>query len=123
MSGKKLSSRQQAMVAVLETFPAKFANLHRMIEEMTAFKPDEAMQRRLARTCDEMKAAAAGVGAGALADTLGMMGMIARRTGGLQTRLRGLREGLGSLKINYESALKAATTADPDTPEDAPLPG
>jgi hypothetical protein len=38
------------------------------------------------------------------------MSMLARRSGGLQMRLRGLREGLVSLKINYEGAVRAAST-------------
>jgi hypothetical protein len=40
------------------------------------------------------------------------MGMMARRGGGLQMKVRGLREGLGSLKTNYEGALRAATTPE-----------
>jgi hypothetical protein len=36
------------------------------------------------------------------------MASVARRTGGLQTRLRTMREALAGLKINYEGAKKAA---------------
>jgi hypothetical protein len=48
------------------------------------------------------------------------MGTMARRSGGLQVRVRGLREQLGSLKLSYEAALRDATTpeagaeSDPD---------
>lgn len=121
MADKKLSSRQQATLAVLEAFPHRFAYIHRTVEEMSSLKADESVQRRLARTLDEMKAQAGAVGVGALADTCGMMAMLARRTGGLQTRVRGLREGLGSLKINFDAAMKAAST--PETPvDDSELP-
>jgi hypothetical protein len=119
--GKKLSSRQQATLAVLETFPPKFDNIYRRIEEMGSLRADEALQRQLARMLDEMKAAAGSVGEGALADTLGMMAMLARRTGGLQTRVRGLREGFGSLKINFEGAMRAASTPEADV-DDSELP-
>jgi hypothetical protein len=43
------------------------------------------------------------------------MSTMVRRGGGLQMKVRGLRELLGSLKINYEAALRSATT-----PEDKP---
>lgn len=109
---KKLSSRQQATLAVLETFPRRFDLIHRRIEEMSSLRADEAFQRQLARMLDEMKAQAGSVGEGALADTLGMMASLARRTGGVQTRMRGLREGFGSLKINFEGAMRSASTPE-----------
>jgi hypothetical protein len=116
-AGKKLSARQLAILAVLETFPPKFDNIHRRIEEMSSLRADEAFQRQLARMLDEMKAGASSVGQGALADTLGMMAMLARRTGGLQMRLRGLREGFVSLKINFEGAIRAASDPEANVDE------
>lgn len=112
----KLSSRQQAIVAVLETFPPKFAAINRQIEELATMKTDEAHQRRLARQLDEMKVAAQSVGVNAVAETLGIMGQLARRTGGLQTRIRGLREGFSGLKINFEGAMRSATTPEAEEP-------
>lgn len=116
----KLTSRQQATVAVLETFPPRFDTIHRAIEELASLKADESVARRLARTLDEMKIGAQGVGESGLADSLGTMATLARRTGGLQTRVRGLREGYVSLKINFEGALKAATTPPEKTEEEDP---
>lgn len=106
---KKLSSKQLARVAVLETFPPKFDHIHRLIEEIASLRADEAMTRRLARMLDEMKAGAASIGEGALAETLGIMGTLARRGGGVQMRVRGLRESFGALKVNFEGAMRAAT--------------
>ncbi len=116
----KLTSRQQATVAVLETFPPRFDMIHRAIEELASLKADESVARRLARTLDEMKIGAQGVGESGLADSLGTMATLARRTGGLQTRVRGLREGYVSLKINFEGALKAATTPPEKAEEEDP---
>jgi hypothetical protein len=118
----KLSSRQQAMVAVLETFPAKFAQIHRLIEEMSSPHVDVSVQRRLTRMLDEMKIGAQSVGQTGLADTLGALATLGRRTGGVQTRSRGLREGFGGLKINFESAMKAATRPEAAEDEATPLP-
>lgn len=118
----KLTARQQAMVAVLETFPAKFAQIHRLIEEMASPHVDVSVQRRLTRMLDEMKIAAQSVGEVGLADALGALATLGRRTGGLQTRSRGLREGFGGLKINFESALKAATRPEAAVDDDAAAP-
>ena len=114
----KLTSKQLSTIAVLETFPPKFDSIHRLIEEMGTLKADEAQVRRLSRTLDEMKIAAQSIGETGLSDSLGVMATLARRTGGLQTRVRGLREGFGSLKINFEGAMKAATTPEAASEED-----
>lgn len=117
---KKLTSRQLATLAVLETFPRKFDQIHRAIEEMNSLRVDETVVRRLSRTLDEMKAAAAGVGEGALADTLGIMGTLARRGGGHQMKMRGLREQFGALKTNFEGAMQAATREADEPGEEEP---
>lgn len=109
---EKLSPRQQAQLAVLEPLGRRFEYLHRMIEEMAALRADESRERQLVRNLEEMKAQTNTSGLTALSETLGMMAMLARRSGGLQMRVRGLREGLVSLKINYEGALRTATTPE-----------
>jgi hypothetical protein len=106
----KLSSRQQAQVTVLESLPAKFSQMHRLIEEMASLRADISVVRRLCRVLDEGKGATSGVGLSSLTQTMGSMGMLARRTGGEQMKIRGLREGLASLKINFDGALRAAKT-------------
>jgi hypothetical protein len=40
------------------------------------------------------------------------MSTMTRRGGGLQVKVRGLRELLGSLKINYDAAMRMATTPE-----------
>jgi hypothetical protein len=62
-----------------------------------------------------MKAAANAIGESGLSDTCGVMGMLARRSGGLQMRVRGLRDSFAGLKTNFEGAYKRAST-----PEGAP---
>ena len=111
----KLSSRQQAQLAYLETLPPKFQRIFSVIEQMSALQADEAVVRGLARLLDDIKGNAGGLSLGGVADTAGLMGTMARRGGGLQVKVRGLRELLGSLKINYEAALRQATT--PESPK------
>lgn len=114
----KLNSRQQAQIAVLEGLTPKFAQMHRLIEELAGARPDISVVRRLCRLLDEGKGATSGVGLSNLTQTMGSMGMMARRTGGEQMKIRGLREGLATLKINYEVALRAAKTPETADSED-----
>ncbi len=111
--GLKLSSRQQAQLAYLETLPAKMARIHAVIEDMASLKTDDVVVRGLGRLLDEMKGNCQALSLTGLADTCGLMGTISRRGGALQMKARGLRELAGSLKINYEAALKVATTPRP----------
>jgi hypothetical protein len=46
------------------------------------------------------------------------MATMTRRGGGLQMKVRGLRELLGSLKINYEAAMRSATTPEAQAPDE-----
>ncbi len=108
----KLSSRQQAQLAFLETLPPKFQRIHGVVEQMAHLQADESTVRGLGRLLDEIKGTAGALSLTGLADTAGLMGTMSRRGGGLQMKVRGLRELFGSLKINYEAALRSATTPE-----------
>lgn len=114
-----LSSRQQAQLAFLQQLPPKFQRIHNVIEQMAGLRVDEAIVRGLGRLLDEIKGNAGALSLTGIAETAGIMGTLVRRGGGLQFRVRGLRELLGSLKSNYDSALRAASTpeasAEPDS--------
>lgn len=120
MSGAKLSSRQQAQLAFLQTVPPKLERFHRIIEQMAALQADEAAVRGFTRALDELKAGAQAMSLTGLAETAGLMGTMARRGGGLQMKVRGLRELLGSLKFKYEGALRQAMTPEPLPPDSGP---
>ena len=108
----KLSSRQQAQLAYLQTLPPRLGRIHAVVEEMAGLRADEAVVRGLARLLDQIKAEAGALSLSGLAETAGIMSTMTRRGGGLQMKVRGLRELLGSLKINYEAALRSATTPE-----------
>jgi hypothetical protein len=116
----KLSSRQQTQLAFLQQLPPKFQRMHGIIEQMSSLRVDETILRGFARLLDEIKGNASALSLNSLAETAGLMGTMLRRGGGLQFRVRGLREMLGSLKSNYEAALRAAST--PEEPEEPDSP-
>ena len=107
---QKLSSRQQAQLAYLELLPQKFQRIYSVIEQMASPRIDEALIRGLGRLLDDIKGNAASLSLGGLADTAGRMGMLIRGGAGLPMKVRGLRELQSSLKINYDAALRSAST-------------
>ncbi|HKH82470.1 MAG TPA: hypothetical protein VKA25_02170 [Gemmatimonadales bacterium] len=110
----KLSSRQQAQLAYLELLPQKLQRIYSIVEQLAGARVDESLIRGLGRLLDEIKLNAAGLSLGGLADTAGRMAMLTRGGGGMPTKVRGLRELQGSLKINYDAALRVATTPGVD---------
>lgn len=109
---QKLSSRQQAQLAYLQTLPPRLGRIHAVIEEMAGLRADEAVVRGLSRLLDQIKAEAGALSLSGLSETAGIMSTMTRRGGGLQMKVRGLRELLGSLKTNYEAAMRSATTPE-----------
>jgi len=108
----KLSSRQQAQLAYLELLPQKLQRIYSVVEQLASPRVDETLMRALGRLVDDIKGNAASLSLGGLAETAGRMGMLVRGGGGLPTKVRGLRELQGSLKINYDAALRSASTPD-----------
>jgi hypothetical protein len=118
----KLTARQQAQLGWLETLPPKLEKMKKIIELMSTSQADESQQRGLAKMLDELKAQAGGLGVTTLADSFGYMGMTMRRSGGHQTKVRGLREMLAGARINFEGALRNASIAEPGSGADDDMP-
>jgi chemotaxis protein histidine kinase CheA len=116
----KPSSRQQAQLGFLQELPPKFQRIHSLIEQMSGQRVDEAILRGFGRLLDEIKGKATGLSLNGLAETAGIMGTMLRRGGGLQFKVRGLRELFGSLKTNYEAALRDATSTEQPEEPDSP---
>jgi hypothetical protein len=114
----KPSSRQQAQLAYLQTLPPKFQRIHNIVEQMSGLRADETAVRSLGRLLDEIKGNGSALSLTGLAETAGIMGTMLRRGGGVQLKVRGLRELLVSLKTNYEGALRSATTAEGEAEEE-----
>jgi hypothetical protein len=106
----KLSSRQQAQLAYLTLLPPKFQRIYSVIEQLALPRVDETLMRALCRLVDDIKGNASSLSMAGLAETAGRMGMIVRGGGGMPTKVRGLRELQSSLKINYDAAMRTATT-------------
>jgi len=110
----KLTARQQAQLAFLERLPPKIQKLNATIEQMAGGQADDVSIRQLIRACDEMKAGSSQLGINALADAAGSMASMGRRGGGMQVKVRGLRDLLASVKHSFDAAMKKATTVEPE---------
>jgi len=50
------------------------------------------------------------------------MAATARRGGGVQVKVRALRDNLASVRMNFESAMKKASVPSPHDPDQDPAP-
>ena len=108
----KLSPQQQVRFAWLNTLPPKFARIRKGIELLSTNHADDNSVRSLIKLLGELKAQAGGLSVSSLAETFGYMETLLRRGGGQQLKVRGLGELLGSATINYEGAVREATTPE-----------
>ncbi len=106
----KLTPRQLTQLTWLDTLPPKFDRMKRVIEMLATNHADDTQVRGLIRMLDELKAQASGVNVTPLAENFGYMGMLMRRSGGLQTKVRGLADMLAGAKTNFEGARRTAST-------------
>jgi hypothetical protein len=109
MAASNLTPAQKAQLAFLDTLPPRFERIHRLIEELAGLRGGDLPARQLSRLLDEFRHQAAAVSLNSLADTAGVMSQLVRRSGGLQMRIRGLREGLLGLRTLQEGAVRIAS--------------
>ena len=105
----KLTVQQQSQLAMLSTLPPKIQRIQSVIEQMAGENADEAVVRGMVRLLDEMKAYASQLKMNGLAEAAGQMASTGRRGGGLQVKVRGLRENMTTVRTNYEMALRKAS--------------
>ena len=104
-----LSPKQVSQLAFLQLLPPKLQRVQSVIEQMNNTKLDETAVRGMIRVLDEMKAGASQQSLNGLADALGGTASMARRGGGLQVKIRGLRDLMVSVRTNYDMAVKKAS--------------
>ena len=112
--GLKLSHKQVSQLAFLQLLPPKFKRIQSVIEQMNSPFLDETAVRGMIRVLDEMKAGASQQSLNGLAEALGGTASMARRGGGLQVKIRGLRDLMASVRTNYDMAVKKASIPEAD---------
>lgn len=115
----KPSTRQQVRLEYIKSLPPKLDRIRRTIEAMAIMQADESAVRGLSRLLDEIKANCQLQGLHRLSDVAGTMGMMSRRSGNPQVKVRGLREMLANFQTNLEGAHRAALVPEADAPNES----
>jgi hypothetical protein len=116
----KLSVQQQTQLAMLSTLPPKIQRIQSVIEQMAGGMADEAVVRGMVRQLDEIKAFSSQLRMNGLADAAAQMATTGRRGGGLQVKIRNLRENMTMVRQNYDMALRKASLPEAGPHEEEP---
>jgi len=113
-----LTVDQQRRVAEIEEYLKITERVKRLVtelEENRAAQPNvlKGICETIARDLSQMRQRALTSNIGTIADVAGAMSVMAARGGGINMKVRGLVDGVNSLTMQLEHALKVASTPEP----------
>ena len=116
----KLSVDQLRRIAEIEEYQKIVDRVHRYVAELESNRAARAQILQnicegIGRELSQLRQRALTANIGTIADVAGALSVMATRGGGLSMKLRGLGDGVNSLRMQLDHALKAAST-----PEKAP---
>jgi hypothetical protein len=118
---EKLSVDQLRRIDEIEAYQKIVDRVHRLVAELDSNRAARAqilqnICEAIAREMSQLRQRALAANIGTIADVAGALSVMAARGGGLSMKLRGLTDGVTSLKMQLEHALKAAMKPEPKTP-------
>jgi hypothetical protein len=122
---QKLTANQQRRVEEIKAFLKTTDHVAKLVAELDgsrAAKPQvkDHLCELIAREMSQMRQRALTANIGTVGDVAGYMSVMAGRGGGVDTKIRGLRDGVNSLRIQLDQALTAAMTPDKKDAEPGP---
>lgn len=103
MATGQLSPQDRQRLALLDTLGGKVQHLHGLVERFAAEKGDPGpWLQAMRRSFTQLKLELSGVGFDAMAQLCGAMELTARRGSTLSSKIRILREGVGSLRLQID---------------------
>ena len=113
-----LTVDQQRRVVEIEEYLKITERVKRLVtelEENRAAQPNvlRGICETIARDLSQMRQRALTSNIGTIADVAGAMSVMAARGGGINMKVRGLVDGVNSLTMQLEHALKVASTPEP----------
>ena len=120
---QKLTAEQAARVDLIQGFLKTVDHVDRLVTELDSnraakSKLIDSLCESIARQLSQMRQRVLTAGVGTVADVAGAMSVMAGRGGGINMKIRGLKDGVNSLRLQLDQALKHAMTPDPKkTPE------
>ena len=126
----KLTVDQMRRIEEIEAFEKVVDHTHHLVQELAANRaaPKKLLDKlceSIARDMSQMRQRALQTNIGTIADVAGTLAVMAARGGGMSMKLRGLEDGVHSLRMQLEHALKMASIIEkkpaPDSePKKAP---
>ena len=119
---QKLTAEQAARVEQLHGFLKTVDHVAKLVAELDSNRAAKAkvlenICESLARELSQMRQRALTANVGTIADVAGAMSVMAGRGGGINMKIRGLADGVNSLRLQLDHALKQAMTPEKKEPE------
>jgi hypothetical protein len=115
---KKLSAGAQGDLEVITQARRKLERLHSLTEQFALAKAgssQDSVASLISRASLELGRSLLQVGLGVLADQANQMGMLARRGGGPQAKLRGMRDYVAQMRPGLDRAEKSIMSKDAES--------
>jgi len=120
MAGHKLSPNQQRRVDSIREYLAVVTHVKRLVAELEGSRAARAviidnLCTSIARELSQLRQKAMTAPVGTLGDVAGALSVLAARGGsGMAFKLRGLNDGVNTMTMQLEQALKAALQPEKD---------
>lgn len=120
MAGQKLSPNQQRKVDTIRQYEATVVHVKRLVAELDGNRAARAqiidnICSSIARELSQLRQRAMTAPVGTLGDVAGALAVLAARGGsGLAFKLRGLNDGIHTMTLQLDAALKSALQPEKD---------
>jgi len=109
---EKLSAEQTQRVEQIQQFIKTAEHVQRLVVELEAnrnqAKIADNICHSIAREMSQLRHRAVAANVSTIADVAGSMSVLAARSGGLNMKIRGLRDAVNNIQAQLDHALKAA---------------
>jgi hypothetical protein len=110
---QKLSAEQVARIEQIQAFLKAVDHVAKLVTELDSNRAAKAtilvgICESIARDMSHMRQRALSANVGTIADVAGSMSVMAGRGGGIDMKIRGLKDGVNSLRLQLDMALKQA---------------
>lgn len=114
---QKLSAEQVARIGRIQEFVRTVDHVAKLVAELDSNRASkskviENICESLSRELSQMRQRALTANIGTIADVAGTMSVMAGRGGGINMKIRGLADGVNSLRLQLDQAMKHAMTPD-----------
>lgn len=126
MAGQKLSANQQRKVDTIRSYEGVVAHVKRLTLELESNRAARSqiidnICGSISRELAQLRQKAMMAPVGTIADVAGSLAVLAGRAGtGIALKLRALNDGINTMNMQLDGALKAAMQPEKDTKPHAP---